>query len=330
MVGVSLVAVYEATPDTVTEMWLGAAESLGFERLARLELFDRGWECELGTDDCVLVTVARHATHKTTTWLEFWFREPDFTRHREVLDGLLALPLPCVEAVLVDFSSNSATPFLSYDSAELSPEDFVDTYEFALHGDSLHQVRAVRLDRIESPEVWERLARSRGLGWSERGHFAFLDVRWDQAGQPTPAVDPDTGLPSEARLWEGLTDGFESSDHGSALVVSLNRLEGDESYSAWCQAGASVARLVESDVREGEMLTRFHSPRRLAWLRPGLSRAEAWEEAERLSARVKEQLPGLGGMIIPASWPEEASEPTELFELLLAREAPGTPEVSTF
>lgn len=330
MIGVSLVVVYEASLDSVAELWQKSAADLGFEQVTRLELFDQGWECELGEDDCVQVTAASHSAQEDTTWLEFWFREPDYDRHRKVLEDLLALPQSPVEVVLVDFSSDSAAPFFTYDADALSPDEFADTYEFAYHGDALHQLRAVRLDRVKSPEVWERLASSREMGWSKKDGFAFLDVHWDQAGEPTPATDVVTGLATEGRLWEGLGEAFEAYAQGSVLVVSLSRLEGEDSYAAWCQAGAGVARLMEEAVSEGDLLTRFHSPRRVAWLRPGLSSAQARVEAQTLADRLGERFPGLGGLVVPASWPDEASEPSELFELLLAREAPGCPEASSF
>ena len=319
---VGLVAIYEASLEEVCQHWLREAKSLGFTDHEPTDFFDPAWECQLGAGYSVFVSARRIASCEKTIWLDFWFRRRDSLPPREVLERLLNCELLPIEAILLDYDPVSAPPFVAYDRQKLSPEEFLEHFDSGYHAEALHQVRAVRLDLLEPLDAWRSATESRGFGWATKGHFGLLNIHWEEAGDMEQPVDSLTGLMTERPFWQSL-QGHDASPTGTIIVVKLTDVDGgpDASHSDWCSGIVQVANLLRETVPENGVIARFYTPRRFGIIHPSVSKIRAQVLVSDITSLLESRLPSLEGVVVIASWPEDASNPLDLFEILLARES---------
>lgn len=295
---VSLRAVYSESMQDLVAFLNASCASWGLEVLQPLEPGTYSWDWLRLADEKVFASVRQPFNYpgcEAIRWFDLFNHGCAFEAFAQVFENLLAASVRPTEVILVDHDIEFADGDFSYALAGEDPFAYLPTMETNYYMWGIHYLRALDCGLAGSMAEWALLARERGFGWGERHNYGILDVHWNASGIPRSDRDPITGLATEDEFFPFL----RSRAQGTLIVISLYAVS-ERSFERWCLVLPQVARLLETQVLPGDLLTRLYSPRRFALLKSGMS-------AAALAGLLRESFQELKGQVLSVNWTDEAT-----------------------
>lgn len=294
---ISLRAIYRESMQELEEFLNSSCASLGLELLRPLEPDVHSWDCLRLAGEKVFASVRQPCNYpgcEAIRWFDICNHGCAFEAFTDVFENLLSGAVRPTEVLLVDHDIIFADGDFSYVVPGEDPFAFLPTMESNYYMWGIHYLRALDFGLAGSTAEWALLAKERGFGWAERQNYGILDVHWDAKDTRCSDRDPITGLATEDEFFSFLRSQVE----GTLAVISLSAVS-ERSFERWCQVLPEVARLLETQVMPGDLLTRLYSPRRFALLKSGLS-------ATALAGLLRENFQELKGQVVSLSWTADA------------------------